>query len=69
MMPVKTEMELNERHDHLDMMGVPYSIYLPPSLPTDGICFVRSRETTLQEHLHISLLVKQFVSISNALSF
>lgn len=69
MMPVKSESHLDERHDHLDTMGIPYSIYLPPSLAKDGICFVRNRETTLQEHLHISLLVKQFLAISNALSF
>lgn len=68
LMPVVSEEELQFKYDHLDEMGVPYSIYLPPGLTKDGMCHVRNRETTLQEHLHISLVVKQFKAISNALS-
>lgn len=63
------EQGLEEKYEQLDEMGVPYSIHLSRNLAKDGICFIRNRETTLIEHLHISLIVKQFRSLSNALCF
>jgi len=69
LMSVKREEELDEKHEWLDELGVPYAIYLPQTLAKDGVCFVRNRETTLQEQLHISLIIEQFRAVSNALSF
>ena len=66
---VNHESEMSAMYEHLDEMGVPFSIFIPSTITKDGICRVRNRETTLEEHLHISLVVKQFSSISNALSF
>lgn len=63
------ECGLEEKYEHLDEMGVPFSIHLSSNLAKDGICFIRNRETTLIEHLHISMIVKQFRSLSNALCF
>lgn len=69
LMPVDGEEKIKETYDYLDEMGIPYTIYMPLTLTTDGICHIRNRETTLEEHLHISLIVDQFRAICNALCF
>jgi glycyl-tRNA synthetase (class II) len=61
---------IQDKYDKLDVLGVPYSVYLNTSLVLkDGFCAVRNRDTTLEEHLHISHVVDQFRAISNALNY
>jgi hypothetical protein len=60
---------LEAKSDYLDMLGVPYSIYLPSCVTKDGFCFIRNRETSLREKTHVSLLVKHFKAISDSLHF
>jgi glycyl-tRNA synthetase (class II) len=69
LMDVANENDIESKYDSLDEMGVPYVVYLPSTIVKDGICFIRSRDTTLSEKTHLSLVVKQFSSISNALHF
>lgn len=69
LMNVAKESDIESKYDSLDEMGVPYVVYLPSTIVKDGICFIRSRDTTLLEKAHLSLVVKQFSSISNALHF
>jgi hypothetical protein len=61
---------IENKYDKLDELGVPYTIFIKASrILKDGICLIRNRDTTLEEHLHISKVVEQFNSISNALNF
>lgn len=68
LMEIKDD-DLQEKYDRLDELGVPYSIYLPSAITKDGLCLVRNRDTSLSETTHLSLVLKQFASIQNALSF
>jgi glycyl-tRNA synthetase (class II) len=61
---------IQDKYEKLDVLGVPYAVYLNTSLVLkDGFCAVRNRDTTLEEHLHISHVVDQFRAISNALNY
>lgn len=59
---------LDQRYESLDLVGVPYSLYVPSGVTRDGFCFVRSRETTLTEKTHFSLVVKHFRAILDSLA-
>lgn len=63
------EADLEDKYDHIDLMGIPYSVYLPKSITKDGICKLRNRDTTVNEETHLNLVIQQFNSIVNALSF
>jgi glycyl-tRNA synthetase (class II) len=69
MMNHLNENELDDKYSLLDEMGIPYAIYLPSSITKDGLCFIRNRDTSLCEKTHISLVVKHFNLITNALQF
>lgn len=61
---------IQDKYDKLDELGMPFSILLNAGhVLKDGVCLVRNRDTTLEEHLHISQVVNQFKSISNALNY
>jgi glycyl-tRNA synthetase (class II) len=60
---------LAEKHQHLDEMGVPFCVYLPPRTVKDGICLVRNRDTDISERTHLSLVAKNFKSFSDSLNF
>ncbi|CAF0708952.1 unnamed protein product [Brachionus calyciflorus] len=62
------ECNLEAKYDHLDLMGIPYSVYLPSSVSKDGICKLRSRDTTLSEETHLNLVIQQFNAILNSLT-
>jgi hypothetical protein len=59
--------ELNEKYDHLDLIGVPYVICWPSTVTKDGICLIRNRDTSLIEKTHLKLAFKQFKAISDSL--
>ena len=63
------ESDLNEKYALLDEMGIPYAVYLPLTITNNGLCSIRNRDTSLFEETHISLVVKHFSLISNALQF
>jgi len=69
MMNHLNENELDDKYSLLDEMGIPYAIYLPSSITKDGLCFIRNRDTSICEKTHISLVVKHFSLITNALQF
>lgn len=71
MLPFDPESEtLQEKYEKLDELGLPFTILLKtPSILKEGVCYIRNRDTTLEEHLHISQVVNQFNSISNALNY
>jgi glycyl-tRNA synthetase (class II) len=69
LLKINSESELESKYDHLDEMGIPYSIYLPSNISENGTCFIRNRETTLIEHLNFGLVVKQFCAIAKALNY
>jgi hypothetical protein len=60
---------LNAKYKHLDEMGVPFCIYLPPTVIKDGICQVRNRDTDIAERTHLSLVAKNFKSYAESLNF
>lgn len=66
---LKSESDLEAKYDQLDELGVPYCILVPTTVAKDGICWLRNRDTTLSEQIHVSQLVKQFSMINSALSF
>lgn len=61
--------DLESKYDHIDLLGIPYSVFLPNSITKDGICKLRNRDTTISEETHLNLVINQFNSIVNALSF
>ena len=69
LMTPSNENDLDDKYTLLDEMGIPYAVYLPFSIIKDGLCFIRNRDTSLSEKTHISLVVKHFNSITNALQF
>lgn len=60
---------LSSRYATLDLLGVPYALYLPSCVTKDGLCSVRNRETTLCERVHITNVVKQFRAILDSLNY
>jgi glycyl-tRNA synthetase (class II) len=69
MMSINDEKDLNNVQTNLDLMGVPFSIYLPSTIVKDGICHVRNRDTSLSEHAHYSNIAKNFKSYTDSLNF
>ena len=59
--------ELDGLFDRFDELGIPFIIVLPDSINKDGICYLRNRETTIQEHLHFTHLVDQFKFLLNSI--
>ena len=59
--------ELNGLFEKFDEFGIPFVIILPDNLNQNGICYLRSRDTTIQEHLHFTHLVDQFKFLLNSI--
>ena len=60
---------LKNKFAHLDLIGMPFSIYLPPTIVKDGICLVRNRDTDISETMQIATVAKDFKSFSDSLFF
>lgn len=60
---------LNARLRTLDILGVPYSLYLPSRVTVDGMCRIRFRETELNQVIHTRDVVKQFRDILDSLNY
>ena len=52
--------QLEELFERFDELGIPFIILLPVDLKKNGICYLRNRDTTIQEHLHFTQLIDQF---------
>jgi glycyl-tRNA synthetase (class II) len=63
------EETLTQSYAKLDEMGVPFGIYLPPSVVKDGVVRVRNRDTDVTERMQLSLVAKSFKSFSDSLNF
>jgi len=51
---------------HHDCLGVPYTIVLTMATLTSGILGLRSRDTTLQEEVHVSKLTSYMLQLLNS---
>lgn len=58
---------LNHIYTRLDELGIPFTIYMPETMQKDGICLVRNRDTTIDEHLHFTKILTHFKFILNKL--
>ncbi|XP_074030654.1 DNA polymerase subunit gamma-2, mitochondrial [Leptinotarsa decemlineata] len=57
LLPSSNQLKLDAQFKQYDELGVPYTILLSDSTLKDGIVFLRNRETTLKEQVHVSQLV------------
>ncbi|XP_049817230.1 DNA polymerase subunit gamma-2, mitochondrial isoform X2 [Aethina tumida] len=56
--PSSYRQKISSLYQQFDQMGVPYNVVLTDSTLKDGIAFLRSRDTTLKEQVHVSDIVK-----------
>lgn len=56
--PSSYRQKISSLYEQFDQMGVPYNVVLTDSTLKDGIAFLRSRDTTLKEQVHVSDIVK-----------
>ncbi|KAF2882739.1 hypothetical protein ILUMI_23472 [Ignelater luminosus] len=56
LLPSATKNSLESQYRHYDQLGIPYTVVLNENTLKNGIAFLRSRDTTLKEQVHVSSL-------------
>lgn len=57
LLPSSSKLTLEAQWKHYDELGIPYNILLNEGTLRDGIAWLRSRDTTLKEQVHVTDLV------------
>ncbi|KAF5293804.1 hypothetical protein FQA39_LY03289 [Lamprigera yunnana] len=57
LLPSAVKSSLDLQWSHYDQLGVPYTVVLNEATLRNGICLLRSRDTTLKEQVHVTKLL------------
>lgn len=63
LLPLNTRKTLEAQYKQYDELGIPFTIYLNENTLKDGITWLRSRDSTLKEQVHVAELVRYIEKI------